>query len=493
MDASPLMLRPEATISEAMHHLENSKFKICLVVNKSGILQRTVSDGDIRRGILKNLDLTEVVTRLPGRTPVTAHSDMSEDQQLEIMEQEGVQFLIVVDKNRKVQGIRSITELADNILLSSPHIGINESLYVKQAFDTNWIAPIGPNINLFEERLKLLSGRANVVAVSSGTAGLHLALKALNLPEGSNIYVSDKTFIASVQPILYERMVPTFIDCEPETWNMSPEALGRRLKHDKSFGELPKAIILTHLYGQPAKLDKIMEIADYYGIPLIEDASESLGASYKNNASGSHGLISVFSFNGNKIITTSAGGAVLTDDERLSDRVRLLATQGREDADHYQHSHVAYNYRMSNILAGVGLGQLEVLSDRVVRRREIYSHYKRVLQNFGGIKFQEESADSLGNRWLSVISLDPNYFTIHPYQLMRQLNGRGVEVRPSFKPMHMQPLLTNYSLEPHSPNEVISSKLFLQSICLPSGSNITQRQQDRILANLVDILDSEIS
>jgi dTDP-4-amino-4,6-dideoxygalactose transaminase len=482
------VLHTSETIRAALARLDVVQPKLCIVVDSDGTLIRTISDGDIRRGLLRHVTLDSAISELPGRAPVHANVATSEEKLLNLMKQEGVNAVVLIDDGHRPVGLKSVTDLQEHILLSPPHIGENETNYVKQAFDTNWIAPVGPNIENFEQRLAEINGRSEAVAVSSGTAGLHLALRVLELPDDTPVYVSDKTFVASLQPILYERLRPVLIDAEPVSWNMSPDALERRLTRDAADGSLPGAIILVHLYGQPAQLDRILPLAERYGIPIIEDAAESLGASYMNRPSGSHGLLGVYSFNGNKIITTSTGGGVVTDDAKLAKRIRYLATQGRDPFEHYQHSQVAYNYRMSNILAGVGLGQLEVLADRVARRRAIHARYREGLGTVPGIGFQEETAGGNGNRWLTVITLDPDRIAIHPYQLMRALQRRGIETRPSWKPMHMQPLCHNFEFVPHSEHEVVSSSLYLTALCLPSGSNLSDAQIDRIISSLLDVV-----
>ncbi|MDG1462973.1 MAG: DegT/DnrJ/EryC1/StrS family aminotransferase, partial [Gammaproteobacteria bacterium] len=293
---------------------------------------------------------------------------------------------------------------------------------------------------------------------------------------------------ATLQPIFYEGACPVLIDSEPKSWNMSPDALERRLEKDAATGCLPKAVIVVHLYGQSADMDAILALTDRYGVPVIEDAAESIGASYNNRPSGSHGLLSAYSFNGNKIITTSGGGALVSDREDLIERARMLSTQGRDPAEHYQHGNVAYNYRMSNVLAGIGLGQLELLDDRVVRRREIFETYRVGLGDIPGISFQNETKGSFGNRWLTVISLNPDQIPLHPYQLLRVLRNEGIESRPAWKPMHMQPICANCPFEPHSDTEVVSSRLFVQSLCLPSGSLLDNGQQQRVITRVRDFL-----
>lgn len=380
----------------------------------------------------------------------------------------------------------------DTILLSPPHIGARELAFVHEAFDDNWIAPAGPHLARFEAMLAHTSARREALALTSGTAALHLALRVVGARRGERVYVSNLTFAASLQPILYEGCVPVLIDAEPLGWNMSPAALAAQLARDDAAHTLPRAIIVVHLYGQSADLAPICALAARYDIPLIEDAAESLGAFYQGRPSGSHGTLAAYSFNGNKIITTSGGGALVGDDPALIARARHLATQGREDCLHYQHEDVAYNYRLSNVLAGIGCGQLELLADRVAARRAVHSRYREALGDIAGVGFQEEAAGGEGSRWLTVITLDPDHIALHPYQVIRGLQSAGIEARPGWKPMHMQPLcrVLGRGLEyrPHSATEDVSSRLFLQSLCLPSGSALTSHAQGRVIAGLRQLL-----
>lgn len=477
----------DGTIRDAMARINRAGLKLCVVVDSEGRLVRTITDGDIRRALLKGLSLNDPIAELPQQKPVAFTEGTEAAVMAEAMRERGIFAVVVVDRDNKPLRVAGHSDLSKTILLSPPHMGTSETEYVRQALDDNWVAPVGPNVDAFEAQLRRISGSAHAVALSSGTAGLHLALRALDLPQGARVYVSDLTFVGSLQPVLYERLEPVLIDSEPGSWNISPTALARRLARDKAANALPGAICVVHLYGQSADMGAIMEIADVYGIPVIEDAAESLGARYRNAASGTHGLIGVYSFNGNKIITTSGGGALVTNDAAIANRVRKLATQGRDQAEHYQHSEVAYNYRMSNVLAGIGLGQIEVLDERVARRRHIFARYRRELAALAGISFQEEVAGSYGNRWLTVANFDPNHLPIHPYQLMRRLREQGIETRPAWKPMHMQPLCAGADFEPHSDQDVVSSAHFLRSLCLPSGSSLTDAEQDRVIASIHDI------
>ena len=472
----------------AIKRLDAARIKLVALVDEDGVLTRTVTDGDIRRVLVAGGALSDSLTTLPERAPVSFPVGTEPHLLQEALEQHRIHAVVLTDEqNRPVEFVDRHV-LKRNIFLSPPDIGDAEAKYVARAFAENYIAPTGSNLSDFEDALESHSGSSQAIAVTSGTAGLHLAVRSLALRPGERVYTSDKTFAASLQPILYENLVPVLIDSEPNSWNMSPQALARALEADAKNGELPKAILLVHLYGQPPELSLIMEIANSYDIPVIEDAAESMGALYQNQPSGTHGLIGVYSFNGNKIITTSGGGAIVTQDPEIAERIRYLSTQGRDPGEHYQHSDIAYNYRMSNVLAGIGLGQLEQLPQRVEKRRKVYDFYKDKLGPIPGISFQMEPKGAKGNRWLTVVNLDPNAFDIHPYQLMRQLRAKGIETRPSWKPMHLQPLAHKFRFAPHSDESAVSASLFLRSLCLPSGSSLTQEQQEFVCDSIKELL-----
>ena len=481
-DIGPHIVHPDMTFREVMARLDRAPIKLCVMVDASGRLMRTVVDGDIRRAFLGGSSMDSRVSDLPAQAAIHAAADAPAEDLVALFEAHpAIGAIVLVDAAQAPVGLVSRAALMSGILLSPPHMGQSEGAYVRKAFDDNWIAPAGPNLTAFEAALSAASGRSDALALTSGTAGLHLALCVLGIGRGDSVYLSDLTFAATVQPVLYQGAQPVLIDSEPHSWNMSPAALERRLERDAAQGRLPRAVIVVHLYGQSADMAAILAITERHGIPVIEDAAESLGATYGNRPSGAHGLMSVYSFNGNKIITTSGGGALVSDRADLIARARMLSTQGRDPAEHYQHSHVAYNYRMSNVLAGIGMGQLELLGDRVARRREIFETYRAALGDLPGLSFQQEQEGSIGNRWLTVITLDPNRIPRHPYQLLRELRGLGIESRPAWKPMHMQPICANAPFEPHSRTEVVSARLFLQSLCLPSGSTLGRDQQQRII------------
>ncbi|MBK5451707.1 aminotransferase class I/II-fold pyridoxal phosphate-dependent enzyme [Bacillus sp. TH22] len=375
------------------------------------------------------------------------------------------------------------------IYLSSPHMSRNEQKYIQNAFDTNWIAPLGPNVDGFERELASFVGVKGGAAVSSGTAAIHLALRLLDVQKGDTVFCSSFTFVASANPIVYLGAEPVFIDSEPETWNMSPNALAHALYEANKVGKLPKAIILVHLYGQSAKLDEILSLCNQYNVPIVEDAAESLGSTYKGKASGTFGRFGVYSFNGNKIITTSGGGMLVSNDVEALERARFLATQAKDPAPHYEHSEIGYNYRMSNILAGIGRGQLEVLEDRVRARRFIYKRYYEALSHMPGFYFMPELENTRSNRWLTTLTIDEKESGISIGKLLRTLAEENIEARPTWKPLHMQSLFKEKKYYPHSKNEDVSQYLFQSGICLPSGSNMLAEDQQRVIQGILKAVE----
>ena len=364
------------------------------------------------------------------------------------------------------------------IWLSSPHMGGNELKYVQEAFDTNWIAPLGPNVTGFEEDLKrFLNTEKEVVALSSGTAAIHLGLILSDVVAGDEVLCQSMTFFASANPIAYQGATPIFIDSEKDTWNMCPIALEEAIKDRISKGKRPKAIIVVHLYGMPAKIDEIMAIAIKYEISLIEDAAEALGATYKGQKCGTFGDFGILSFNGNKIITTSGGGALVCKTKERKQKAIFLATQARDVAAYYQHSEIGYNYRMSNVLAGIGRGQMEVLSEHISLRRNMHQFYKTVFKNVVGVTVLEEpNADYFSNHWLSCILIDAHIAPFSGEELRSALLEENIESRPLWKPMHLQPVFKNT----HFYGTTISENLFNTGLCLPSGSNLIDLDKQRI-------------
>lgn len=366
-----------------------------------------------------------------------------------------------------------------------------EQKYIKEAFKTNWIAPLGPNVDAFEKEIAEYVGASDAVAVSSGTAAIHLALLLVDVKAGDKVFCSSLTFIASANPIIYQGAEPVFIDSEPDTWNMSPEALERAFHDALSEGQLPKAVIIVNLYGQSAKMDELMKICKHYKVPVIEDAAESLGSRYKGKASGIFGDFGVYSFNGNKIITTSGGGMLISNDTEALKKARFLATQAREPALHYQHSVTGYNYRLSNILAGVGRAQLEVLDERVRMRREIFQRYHHHLSSIPGIQFMPELNETYSNRWLTVMLVDEDDLGVSKDVILSDLVDKNIEARPVWKPLHMQPVFNEMKYYPHSEKHNVSETLFHKGICLPSGSNMSEEDQMRVIDSIKVSIEKE--
>lgn len=367
------------------------------------------------------------------------------------------------------------------IWLSSPHMGGNEQQFVKAAFDANWVAPLGPNVNGLEQDLEQYLGEEVAVgALSSGTAAIHLGLILLGVQAGDVVLCQSMTFSASANPILYQGATPVFIDSEVQTWNLCPIALEAAIKDSLSQGKTPKAIIAVHLYGVPYQIEAIRTIADRYSIPILEDSAEALGSSYRGQKCGTFGDIGVLSFNGNKIITTSGGGAIVTKTKAQKDKAVFYATQSRDDAPHYQHSHIGYNYRMSNISAGIGRGQMEVLDAHVHLRRQMQEFYVDLFKEINGVTvFSAPSADYYPNYWLSAITIDPSLTNrITREDLRLAFEAENIESRPLWKPMHLQPIFADY---PYYGGEV-AEKLFDNGLCLPSGSNLTDDDRARITA-----------
>ena len=367
------------------------------------------------------------------------------------------------------------------IYLASPHIGDEEMKYVQQAFDTNWVAPLGPNVTGFEEELKKYINVKNTTALSSGTSAIHLALKTIGVKEGDTVFCSSLTFSATVNPVIYEKAIPVFIDSDYKTWNMSPKALQKAFDDAVENNKLPKAVIVVNLYGQSADYDEILKICNKYNVPVIEDAAESLGATYKGKQTGTIGEIGIFSFNGNKIITTSGGGMMVSNNEKYTKKALFLATQAREPERHYEHKEIGYNYRMSNISAGIGRGQLKVLDERINKKKYIYESYKKAFENIEDIEMMPLYENP--NYWLSVMTIK-NGSSVRPIDIMESLENENIESRPVWKPMHMQPVFKDYKFFSDLDKGSVSADLFDRGICLPSDTKMTDEDLDRVI-NLV--------
>lgn len=366
----------------------------------------------------------------------------------------------------------------DKIWLSSPHMGGGELKYVHDAFEANWVAPLGPNVDGFERDLEnYLQNDVYVAALSSGTAAIHLGLVLLDVKAEDEVICQSMTFSASANPIRYLGATPVFVDSEEDTWNLCPEQLERAIKDRIQKGKKPKAIIAVHLYGMPYKNDEIRGVADKYEIPILEDAAEALGSKYKGIHCGTLGDVSILSFNGNKIITTSGGGALVSKSKEIKEKAVFLATQARDNAPHYQHSHIGYNYRMSNIVAGIGRGQMEILDERVRARRANFEYYQSKLNNRTDIKLIDELKGFYSNRWLSCILTD----SFEKRESIRlKLAEKNIESRPLWKPMHLQPVFEKYPKY----TDGISETLFEKGLCLPSGSNLTTEDLNRVIEEI---------
>lgn len=480
-----LFVQPEQTIREVLNAIDISAKGIVLLVDEDGELLRTVTDGDLRRLILSGHNLDDKLDKLAAQEAIVASTTTDSQEILLNMNTHGINHIVIVDEHQKPISLVCRQDIDTSILLSTPHLGEEERIYVAQAFHTNWIAPVGPNIDAFEQALAEKVGVSYAVAVSSGTAAIHLALRVLGVDQGDVVFCSSFTFVASVNPILYQGATPVFIDSDEVSWNMSAQALKKALVDAAQQGNLPKAVIVVNLYGQSADMDVLVALCEQYGVPVVEDAAESLGATYKGKSSGTLGKIGIYSFNGNKIITTSGGGMLVTNDKELADKARFLSTQAREPVAWYEHQEIGYNYRMSNILAGIGRGQLKVLDDRVNARRAVFEQYVSLLQDNPHIQWMPEADFGRSTRWLTALNFVDTDVDIN--KLCYRMSEEKIEVRPLWKPMHKQPVFSEYAYYQHG--DSVSDALFANGVCLPSGSNLTEQQVTRVATVLENMLE----
>ncbi|RKH73044.1 aminotransferase class I/II-fold pyridoxal phosphate-dependent enzyme [Corallococcus sp. AB049A] len=367
--------------------------------------------------------------------------------------------------------------MSSRIYLSSPHMGTLERGYVDDAFASNWIAPLGPHVDAFQDEFARCVGTRHALALSSGTAALHLALQLVGVGPGDDVLVSTLTFSASVNPIRYLGASPVFIDSERTSWNMDPALLEEELAVRARQGRLPRAVVVVHLYGQSADLDPLLAACDRYGVPVVEDAAEALGSTYKGRVPGTLGRVGIYSFNGNKILTTSGGGMLVSADGDLVQHALKLATQARDAAPHYQHSEIGYNYRMSNVLAAIGRGQLHVLEDRVAARRANFDFYVEAFRDLPGIQFMPEAPWGRHTRWLTTLTIDPEAFGADREAVRVALERENIEARPVWKPMHLQPVFASFDRRRGG----VAEDLFRHGLCLPSGSNLTRQELERVV------------
>ena len=368
------------------------------------------------------------------------------------------------------------------IFLAPPHMSGLEIKFIEEAFESNYIAPLGPMVDTFEREFSEKTGIPYSLAVSSGTAALHLALLAIGIGPGDEVIASSLTFIGGITPIIFQGAKPVFIDSDPDLWNMNLDLLAEEIEDSIQRDKLPKAVIPTDLYGQCNDVDRILKICKPYKIPIIMDSAESLGATYKSRSTGKGATAAIFSFNGNKIVNTSGGGMLVSDDQKLIDTARFLSQQARDDAPHYEHSRIGYNYRMSNILAAIGLGQLKVLDERVKKKRWIFNYYKNALAKINGLEFMKEAPYGRSNRWLTVVLISPEEFGADREEVRKYLKEQNIESRPVWKPMHLQPVFKGCRIK----GGAVSEGLFNRGLCLPSGTAMTDKDLDRIISVILD-------
>jgi dTDP-4-amino-4,6-dideoxygalactose transaminase len=374
---------------------------------------------------------------------------------------------------------------AERIYLSPPHMSGGEQTLLRDAFESNWIAPLGPHVDAFECEFAERVGAPHAVALSSGTAALHLALQLVGVSRADSVIVPTLTFVASANPVRYLGANPVFVDSERESWNMDPELLAEALEHLDRAGRRPKAVVVVHLYGQSANMEAILEVAARHDVPVVEDAAEALGADYRGRQPGTFGVAGVFSFNGNKMITTSGGGMLVSEDRDLIDHARKLATQARDSAPHYQHSEIGYNYRLSNLLAAVGRAQLQVLEERVAARRLAFSHYERALGSLPGLEFMPEAGWGTHSRWLTTMTIRADEFGVDREAIRLGLEGDNIEARPVWKPMHMQPIFDGETYF----GGAVAEQLFRDGLCLPSGSALSAEDLRRVTSAIIRLHD----
>ena len=466
-------------LQEALSRMDEGAKGLLLLVDGEGCFERTITDGDLRRMLLNGATMQDTLDNIPPLTSVVLTEGATRREALDIMNKHGINHLPLIASQGKVLEVIDRKDIENQILLSTPHMGIDERQYIEEAFETNWIAPLGPNVDAFEEDLADLLGTKHAAALSSGTAALHMGLRLLGVGVGDKVFCSTFTFAASAFPIIYQGAEPVFIDSDNESWNMSPKALERAFEKARVEGWIPKAVIIVSIYGQSANMDPLMALCQHHGVPVLEDAAESLGATYKGKSSGTFGRLGVYSFNGNKIITTSGGGMLVSEEPDLISKARFLSTQARDPAPHYQHSEIGFNYRMSNILAGVGRGQLHVLKSRIEARRQVFQSYRDALADLDCITWMPEPVWSYSTHWLTACTITPRA-GVNRHTLMQKLSTELIESRPLWKPLHLQPVFQSCSYFAHG-DKSVADQLFDHGLCLPSGSNMSKFDVERIV------------
>ncbi len=486
MNPQFLSLTADSSIQQAFEVIEKSGIGLALILDFEGRFVRTVTDGDLRRLLIAEGTTGTSLKKLGHIQSVWASYTADASTLLAIMKKHDIQHVPILDDDFRPIDVAVRKNIESPVLLSSPHMGEAEMNFINEAFDSNWIAPLGPNVEKFEEEFAKKVNCKKALSLSSGTAALHLALIVLGVMKDDIVFCSSLTFVASANPILYQGAIPVFIDSEPDTWNMSPVALEKAIKYYKKLGKKPKAVIVVNLYGQSADMNRLVEICDQNEIPIIEDAAESLGSTYHGKPSGTFGKLGIYSFNGNKIITTSGGGMLVSNEENLIDHARFLSTQAKDPAKYYLHSHVGYNYRMSNILAGVGRGQLLVLDERVSSRREVFRMYVEIFKDTNFFDWMPEPEGYYSTRWLTCGILK-NY-TGNIENIIDTFMRKGIEVRRTWKPLHTQPLFKGCMYFEHEDGKSFSDYVFEKGVCLPSGSNMVKSDIERVTNAINSVL-----
>jgi len=482
-DVEQFLVKRGATVRSTLEQQDRVGLGVLLIVDQEGIFERTLTDGDLRRLILSGAELDEDLSGLDSITAITLTPSSTELEAMTLMNRYEIDHIPVLDEKGRPVKVITRKDLDSKIHLSRPHLGGKELGYVRDALDSNWVAPLGPNVDSFEREIAEYVGVSSAAAVVSGTAAIHLALRLLGVGAGDRVICSSLTFVASANPILYVGAEPVFVDSEPETWNMSPTALRTALEDCARSDKPAKAVIVVNLYGQSADFEQIRALCDEYGAPIVEDAAESLGATYKGKMSGSFGDIAVLSFNGNKIITTSGGGMLLADNAEVVTKARFLSTQARDKAIHYEHSEIGYNYRMSNVLAGIGRGQLDILDERVQQRRQVFSWYEERLADVKGLTWMPEASFGKMTRWLTAATVDERAAGTAA-SLIEHLGKCDIEARPVWKPMHLQPLYSGNRYFEHVSGHSVADELFGKGICFPSTSDLSEEQVDMIAGEI---------
>lgn len=479
-DLAASLLRVDEDIATASRRLSDSGLPAMILIDGGGKPLREVRAAHLARMRIAGFSASTPLSALPpAPSPVATPEDEADAQAA--MRARGLSVLALLDAKGRIREV--VPRERERILMSPPHMSGEEEAFLADAFDSNWIAPLGPHVDGFEAELARTVGapEGGVAALCSGSAALHLALRLAGVEAGDEVVASSLTFIASVAPVLYQGARPIFVDSEPDSWNMSPVALERALEDARRRGVRPRAAIITDIYGQGADFDALGEICARHQVTMIEDAAEALGASYRDRRCGALAPFAALSFNGNKIITTSGGGALVTRDPDMAARARFLSTQAREPAAHYQHETFGYNYRMSNLLAAVGRAQLRRLPDRVAGRRRVFETYRAALDGVPGLDWMPEASFGVCNRWLSVATVDPEATGgVDAAGVIESLNAAGCEARPVWKPMHRQPVFAGAPYSPHSDARSVSDHCFARGLCLPSGADMTEAEIGRV-------------